>query len=120
MNKLSWIWIPLALLFGSLSYLHWTIWKQADISVPQFHYKAYKSSGEVFTYGPGLGDGESINALKPLNNFAIIYEKFINNDFANVVRDMNTSKRISNKLAFAGHLLASITCLISFCISRKE
>lgn len=120
MNRHSWIWLLLAVLFGGLATWHIYLMVQPDIVPPQFQFQPYKSVQTVLTYGPGLEHGKTIDPMEPFNQFGEKYRKFINEDFDRVVKDINRNKQISNRMAALGHILAFLTCLVSFWLSRKE
>ena len=48
------------------------------------------------------------------------YADFINNDFATVVKDINSGKRSSNAAAIVAYLLAAATCAYSLIVALTK
>jgi len=119
MKSLSKIWILFTILFSVLFVMHLFLMLQPDIVPPPFEFIPLQSSVSVLMKSPE-GKMETMNEMRPFNEFGERFNHFVNNDFAEVVKGINKGKRISNLLALLGYFFAALTSFFSYLFSGKE
>lgn len=106
-------------MFFFLTVIHVSLLLQPDIQPPSFNYTPLTGLGAIGTLD-SEGNFQHRDPFEVINEFAAQYEDFVENDFSQVIQDINSGKRKSNILSALGNFAAFVTSLIALILETKN